>query len=240
MKEYLSDLVHHTFDTGCVSLVKITGDDKSTVINGIEENKTVVLEGEFKSPLAEFIGTFGMPNLNKLKMILNMSEYNEDGQFSIVRDTDGNPEGILFENAAKDFSNRYRYMDSAVVNEQIKKLKMRPLQWAVTFNPTNNSIQRLKMQISVHSEEPTFQMRQKGSDIICNFGDHSSHAGSFVFERGVSGQLKHAWNFPSASTLAILNLVGDKTIRISDDGALQISLDSGLANYTYTILAHTK
>ena len=50
MRDYLKDLVEHTHDLGCIDLIKITGDDKSTAIVGVAEDLSVVLEGEFKNP----------------------------------------------------------------------------------------------------------------------------------------------------------------------------------------------
>ena len=69
MRDILLDLVEHTFDLGCIDLIKITGDDKTTVIDGIAEDRSVVVQGKFANPVGEFIGVFGMPNLNKLKII---------------------------------------------------------------------------------------------------------------------------------------------------------------------------
>jgi hypothetical protein len=37
-----------------------------------------------------------------------------------------------------------------------------------------------------------------------------------------------------------MNLSGDKKIKISDDGAAEITVDSGLAVYRYILPAHTK
>jgi hypothetical protein len=45
MRDHLLDLVEHTHDLGVIDLVKITGDDKSTVINGLAEDRSVVVEG---------------------------------------------------------------------------------------------------------------------------------------------------------------------------------------------------
>ena len=45
MKDHLLDLVEHTLKLGVIDLVKITGDDKSTVINGVAEDRSVVVEG---------------------------------------------------------------------------------------------------------------------------------------------------------------------------------------------------
>ena len=62
MRDHLLDLVEHTYDLGCIDLVKITGDDKTTVIDGLAEDRSVVVQAAFKQPVAEFEGTFGMPN----------------------------------------------------------------------------------------------------------------------------------------------------------------------------------
>jgi hypothetical protein len=40
--------------------------------------------------------------------------------------------------------------------------------------------------------------------------------------------------------ISILDLTGDKVMKISDDGAAQITVDSGLATYTYIIPAQSK
>jgi hypothetical protein len=37
-----------------------------------------------------------------------------------------------------------------------------------------------------------------------------------------------------------MDLVGDKTIRISDDGVAQITVDSGVAVYNYLLPAQSK
>jgi hypothetical protein len=43
-----------------------------------------------------------------------------------------------------------------------------------------------------------------------------------------------------AQTLAILNLDGDKTMSITDQGAMKISVDSGMATYDYILPAQQK
>ena len=110
MRDYLKDLVEHTHDLGCIDLIKITGDDKSTAIVGVAEDLSVVLEGEFKNPHPDFIGTFGMPNLNNLKILLNLQEYKENAKLKLTKKATGAPDGIEFENAGGDFRNTYRFM----------------------------------------------------------------------------------------------------------------------------------
>ena len=120
MRDHLLDLVEHTLKLGVIDLVKITGDDKSTVINGIAEDRSVVVEGAFTAPVADFIGNFGMPNLTKLNILLNLTEYQKDAKLTITRRDTGAPDGINFENATGDFKNNYRFMASEIVNEKLK------------------------------------------------------------------------------------------------------------------------
>jgi len=72
------------------------------------------------------------------------------------------------------------------------------------------------------------------------FGDHSTHAGNFVFQANVGGTLKREWAWPVKIIISILDLTGDKTMRISDDGIAEITVNSGLAVYSYKIPAQSK
>ena len=240
MRDHLLDLVSHTFDLGCIDLVKITGTDKETVISGLAEDRSVVVEGEFTAPVADFIGTFGMPNLGKLKVILNTQEYKENAKLALTRKATGAPDGIDFENAAGDFKNNYRFMASEIVNEKLKTVKFKGVQWHIEFEPTVAAIQRLKMQAAANAEVVNFQAKTENGDLKFFFGDHSTHAGNFVFQSGVTGVLKRAWSWPIKTVISILDLYGDKVMRISDDGAAQITDNSGLATYNFILPAQSK
>jgi len=85
-----------------------------------------------------------------------------------------------------------------------------------------------------------FQVSTDNGSLVFSFGDASSHAGSFVFQAGVDGKLRQTWAWPVAQVQSILNLAGDKTIRIADAGALQIVVDSGISVYEYILPAQSK
>lgn len=240
MRDYLLDLVQHTHDLGCIDLVKIVGDTNTTAISGLAEDLSVVVQAEFKNPVPEFVGTFGMPNLNKLKTLLNLQEYREDAKLAITKRSTGEPDGIAFENKHGDFKNNYRFMASEIVNDKLKTAKFKGVNWHIEFEPSAASILRLKMQMSANAEEPNFQAKVENGDLKFFFGDHSTHAGNFVFQAGVSGQLKRAWSWPAIQVSSILGLTGDKVMRISDDGAAQITVDSGIAVYNYILPAQSK
>ena len=240
MRDYLLDLVEHTHDLGFISLIKVVGDDKNTTVVGLAEDLSVVVEGEFKNPHPDFVGTFGMPNLSKLKILLNLPEYKEGAKLSLTRRSTGEPDGIDFENAVGDFKNNYRFMSEQVITDKLKTPKFKGVNWHIEFEPTVAAIQRLRMQAQANAEEPNFQARTENGDLKFFFGDHSTHAGNFVFQPGVSGQLKRSWSWPAQQVMSILALSGDKTMRISDDGAAKITVDSGLAVYNYILPAQSK
>jgi hypothetical protein len=110
----------------------------------------------------------------------------------------------------------------------------------VEFEPTVAAIQRLKMQAQANAEEPNFMAKTENGDLKFYFGDHSTHAGNFVFHPGTTGKLARSWLWPVSQFIAIMNLTGDKTVRISDDGAAKITVDSGIAVYEYILPALTK
>jgi hypothetical protein len=244
MQDYLKDIVQHTHGLGIIDLVKITGTTAETAINSVAEDRSVILEAKSKQPVAEFVGTFGMPNLGKLNTILNIPEYREDAQLSINTQTNSAGEtvpcGIHFENKASDFKNDYRFMAAEVITDKLKTVKFKGVRWGVDIVPTNASIQRMKFMASANSEETTFTAKTENGALKFYFGDPNSHAGNFVFEQGVTGTLNKSWSWPVGAVISILSLPGDKTLKISDEGASMITVDSGLIEYSYIIPAMTK
>jgi hypothetical protein len=184
-----------------------------------------------------------MPNLSKLNTILGIPEYSKDAKISVVTKTinaEVVPSALKFENANGDFKNEYRFMSADLVNDQLKPLRFKGVQWHVTFSPLAQNILRLKYMASANSEEATFIAKTEGNALKFYFGDHSSHAGDFIFADNVAGTIKNDCHFPVNVVSSILALPGDKVFQISDEGAAQIVVDSGLAIYTYILPAHQK
>jgi hypothetical protein len=243
MKDFLQDIVQHTYALGFIDLVKVTGSDEETSIEGLAEDRSVIVQGKFKKPIADFIGTFGMPNLSKLNTLLNIPEYKENAKITInSQDRNGEtvPVGLHFENVKGDFKNDYRFMVSEIINEKLKSVKMKDVNWAVDFEPGVAAIQRLKFQSQVHNEETTFIAKTDEGHLKFFFGDHSTHAGNFIFQPDVTGTLKHGWHWPIQQVMSILSLSGDCKMQFSDEGVGMISIDSGLAEYRYLLPAQSK
>ena len=243
MRDHLLDIVKNTYGLGIIDLVKVSGTDSETTIEALAEDRSVIVQAKLNGPVAEFIGTFGMPNLGKLNTILGIPEYKDNAKISLTKQ-DRNGEsvavGLHFENAAGDFKNDYRFMSTEIVNDKLKTVKMRTVTWNVEFEPTVTNIQRLKFQASANAEEANFTAKTNNGNLELSFGDHSSHAGNFTFQAGVTGTLSKNWSWPVGAVLSILNLAGDKKFSISDEGAAQITVNSGLATYNYILPAQSK
>jgi len=243
MKDFLQDLVAHTHSLGFLPLIKITSSDTETIIDSIAEDRSIILTAKTHAPVDDINGTFGMPNLNKLDIHLKCPEYKENATIKITKEVRNGvsiPTGLHFENSEGNFQNDYRFMNQDIINEKLKTVKFNGAKWDIEFEPSLLSIQKLKFQSSAHSEEITFQISTKDNNLIFSFGDASTHAGSFVFEADVKGKLKHVWAWPVTQVQSILNLSGDKIMRISDVGVLNIVVDSGIAVYDYKLPAYQK
>ena len=242
MKDILQDIVAHTHSLGFLSLVKVSNEN-GTAIDSMAEDRSVILSAETHTPVAEFKGTFGMPNLDKLALHLKNPEYQKDAKVDVIeaeRNGETIPTHIHFENAAGDFENDYRFMNKAIIEEKLKTVKFKGASWTVTCTPSMASIARMKLMSAAHNEEPTFNVRTTDGNLVFSFGDASTHAGEFVFQHGVEGTLQHTWSWPVAQVQAILGLDGDATMSISDQGAMMISVDSGMVKYDYILPAQSK
>jgi hypothetical protein len=246
MKDILQDIVAHTHALGFLSLVKVTADTE-TSIDSMAEDRSVILTAKTHTAVSEFTGTFGMPNLDKLALHLKNPEYKENAKIEVVianRNGEDMPTHIHFENSTGDFQNDYRFMNKAIIEEKLKTVKFKGASWNVVFQPSVANIGRMKLQSAAHTEEPVFNVTTEVTggvtDLVFSFGDASTHAGKFVFQNAVNGSLQHTWSWPVLQVQAILNLAGDLTMSISDQGAMMISVDSGLAKYDYILPAQSK
>jgi len=197
---------------------------------------------ETANPYPEMIGTFGMPQLEKLRYLVDGKEYQEDAKIKVLIGTRNGvdiPVGLHFENKDGDFKNNYNFMNSDLVNEKLKTVKFRGVKWDVEVAPTVSAIQRFQFQAGANTEHVTFLAKTDGDKLKFMFGDVSSHGGEFVFATGITGKINKAWTWPIAPMLGILKIADANNAKISfsNEGAMQITLDSGLATYKYIIPA---
>jgi hypothetical protein len=242
MKDILQDIVAHTNKLGFLNIVKITGTEAKTLIDSMADDRSVIMYAETTNPQPDMIGTFGMPQLEKLRYLVDGKEYQDNAKIEVItgdRNGETIPVGLHFENKDGDFKNDYRFMNQEIINEKLKTVKFRGVKWDVEVAPTVAAVQRFQFQAGANTEHTTFLAKTDGDKLIFTFGDVSSHGGEFVFATGVTGKINKAWTWPVMPVLSVLKIAdaNNATISFSNEGAMQIMLDSGLAVYKYIIPA---
>ena len=241
MKDILNDMIAHTSKLGFLNIVRVTGTEEKTSFDSVSELKEVIMFAETSEPYQEMLGVFGMPQLEKLNYLLSCNEYREDAVISITNDDQNKPTGIHFENKDGDFKNDYKFMNSDIINQKLKQFKFRGAKWDVEITPGLNSIQRFHAQAGANTEYTSFLVKSDGNNLKFTFGDMNSHGGEFVFATNVTGKLTSSWPLPVSIVSSILKAadVNNTVMSFSNDGLLEITLDSGLAVYKYFIPAVT-
>jgi hypothetical protein len=243
IRDILTDIVTHTTSLG-FPFAKIISNKEGTIIESMSEDHTLVLRAHTHNPVPEFKGTFGLTSLNILNLLLKNPEYKENPNIEVLlADRNGQfiPNSIFFENEIKDFNNDYKLMSVEVINVKLEAYDFEEPKWNVEFTPSMNSVQRLKLQAQIHSDEDMFKSKIENNNLIFSFGGISStHVGSFVFQSAIEGKLRNVFNWPINNIINILSLDGDKMMKISDEGLMMITVDSGLTVYDYIIPAMTK
>ena len=242
MKSILQDIVAHTNKLGFLNIVKVTGTEEKTQIDSMADDRSVIMYAETTNPYPDMIGTYGMPQLEKLRYLLDGKEYQDGAKIEVVtaeRNEETIPVGLHFENKDGDFKNDYRFMNQDIINEKLKTVKFRGVKWNVEVSPTVSAIQRFQFQAGANTEHTTFLAKTDGGNLKFTFGDVSSHGGEFTFATDVVGNLSKGWTWPVNSVLSILKIADANNAKIgfSDEGAMQITLDSGIATYKYIIPA---
>jgi len=242
MKSILQDIVAHTNKLGFLNIVKVTGTTEKTLIDSMADDRSVIMYAETANPNADMIGTYGMPQLEKLRYLLDGKEYQDGAKIEVVtaeRNGDTVPVGLHFENKDGDFKNDYRFMNQDIINEKLKTVTFRGVKWDVEVEPTVNAIQRFQFQAGANTEHTTFLAKTDSGNLKFTFGDVSSHGGEFIFATGVKGNLNKGWTWPVNNVLSILKIADANNAKISfsNEGAMQITLDSGIATYKYIIPA---
>lgn len=242
MKDILQDIVSHTNSLG-LALLKVSTDKKGTEITSLTDDRSIILFAETHNKVDEFNGVFGMTNLDKLSLHLKNPEYRENAKIEVVteeRNDEEIPTHIHFENEAGDFENDYRFMNQQIIETKLKTVKFKGATWQVDFQPSIAAIGRLKLMAAAHSEEPHVNISTNKEGLEFQFGDMSSHAGKFIFNADPAQKLKKSWAYPIKQLQEILSLDGEISMFISDDGAMKITVDSGLISYDYILPAQAK
>ncbi len=242
--DQFKDIVKHTSSLGFIDLVKIVGTTTDAKIETIDADKTVVIFGELKTPLAGIESVTGLSQMGTLKGYLDFPLFSGDkAKVEVVhetRDSEIVPVELKFESGS-GHNSVYRFMSEMMANEQIKVPPFKGATWDITIVPEKKSISDLSyFQGVLGGFEKRFTVSVNKNILNFNVGTGPTNRTVVPFATGVAGTLKHQWSWPLAQVLSILKLSetdASVTMKFSDMGALMIELDSGLGKYSYILPA---
>ena len=247
MRDILKDIVKHTHSLGIIQAAKVTTDAEGTTIDAMDEDRTVVLSGKLHAPVPEFEGKFGLGRLGVLSGLLDYTGEDKEGN-PIVADVKVGTETRNGEDVTTElnfsmpggFDSSYRVIVSELVDAQIKTATFRGAAWNVEIMPTQKAIKDLQYFAGILGAfDPLLTARTVNGNLVFYIGDSSTDKVELPFANNVEGELKTGWSFPLSTVLTILRLSETSTMnmKISDQGAMMISVDSGLGLYEYILPA---
>ena len=82
MQDILQDIVSHTHKLGFITTLKINA-EADTTIESMADDRSVIFKAVTHTPVGEFVGTFGMPDLGKLSYHLGNPEYKDAANIAV-------------------------------------------------------------------------------------------------------------------------------------------------------------
>lgn len=237
-KDAIQDIVRNVLSTGFFDKIKITANKKETLIEALEKDKQVILKARTLLPVEGWQGEFGLANLSLLSAIAGDPEFShKDSTLELVTQARGGedvPSELHYQNRSKSFIS-YRFVAKEMVPDQPKYNEPT---WDVSVKPTKSVIQQFNWAAgSLSTYEQYFIPKTVDGDLRMFIGEDgaASQRGGVVFATDVKGEFEsnHKWAIPLVSQT--LKLVGetDAQFRLSVKGAIQVELNTGLAEYRY-------
>jgi hypothetical protein len=238
----VADQIGKAFD-----IIKFVGTDDSTEFLANDENKVFFLKGEFKTPVPELKGEFGIPDVSLFNGLLRFPSYNADGaKISVTRETktfnNKEIEETVTEFKFRDKSNKganYRTMSAQHKIMEDLATDIPEIPWDVSFKPEKSKISEffeLARLCSGFSENIAISLINK--ELIFSFGDEndSSHNANMTFATDVEGILKKI-SYPTSLILNVLKIVANSTfeLKLSNRRIFGVFTESENVNYKYYV-----
>jgi hypothetical protein len=237
-KDAIQDLVKNVLSTGFFDKIKITAGKKETLIEALEKDKQVILKARTLLPVEGWQGEFGLANLSLLSAIAGDPEFShKDSTLELITQNRGGedvPAELHYTNRSKTFIG-YRFVAKEMVPDQPKYNEP---SWDVIVKPTKSVIQQFNWAAnSLSTYENYFIPKTVDGDLRIFIGEEgaASQRGGLVFAAGVQGKFEsnHKWTIPLMSQVLKLVSESDADMRLSVKGAIQVSLNTGIAEYRY-------
>lgn len=242
IKDILKDVLKHTHSLGIFEQVKLTGTVEATTVETVDADKSVIFKGVTNQPVPDLVdATVGLSRMGVLQGYLQYPGFDADGSTVKVVTQERNevtvPVEVAFTSTDGNDAN-YRFMLADVINQQLKPFNFKGAEFDINIVPTDKNLKDLTYFNSVlGSFEANFSPKTNGTDLYFHIGDGVSDRTKIHVSSTIEGSITSDLRWPLDIVLRILKLSdsGNVVMSISDEGLLQIIVDSGLGKYTYLL-----
>ena len=241
--DILKDVNKYIHGIGVLPAVRINQSKDGIALQSVGPDQCLIVHSKSALKFSDDEIVFGLGQLGLLQSILDCPEYAENAKITLGRDDNGNLSKIDFATTNDDFTNSYRLMNKKFLDVLMPEMKYLGTKWKIELTPTLNAIKRFNLQTNANSDETTFVMKLVKDNLEVSFGNPGNHSGRFVFAEKVKGTMRGECIFPINVFQKILNLSSHAqtaAIKLTDEGLMCVSLNSGLVEYDYLIPALSK
>jgi len=236
MKEILLDIVKHVNNVDGLTFARIKGSEQGTTIETAKlPTKNVILLGDFNKHIPEFDGEFGLGNIDFLNNILNLPDYDEECNISVINDKEDDLKGLTIENSSGSVD-KYSFISKKLLDQMLPVISFKGAKWDITFEPTKLAVSHLSAFANAYSNnEKIFSVYTEKNNLVFKCGSLDSNGGTRIFAKDVGYSMKQSWSWQISPILQVLKLglSGHCVCSLSDQGVFMISVDSGVCTYKY-------
>jgi hypothetical protein len=247
MRDALLDVLKHTHSLGFFERLRVSAAEDSTIIDGMDDNRTILLKAVLKTPLKDFQGVFGMQRLQILQGFLNFPTFKTEGSRISVKNRETSegsvPEEITFFGADDAESTTYRFLAASFLPNMGTFIGK---EWDVRVTPARSKVLEF-MQLAgiMMSEEDWFSILTANGKLIFNIGgtdESTADRCNIVIDNNVPQKLADNLFWHTKQIIQVLKLGIEENVelKITNRGALELAMETEFAKYSYTLPARSR
>lgn len=227
-------------------IIKFVGTDESTEFMANDEDKNLFVQGEFKVPIAELKGEFGIGDVPLFNGFLRFPSYNGEGsKLSVTRETKVY-NGKEIDETVTEFKFRdknskganYRTMPSQHKDLEDMATEIPEIPWTISFTPEKSKISEFSELASLcKGIADSFSVSLEDGNLIFLIGDNSdsTHNAEMVFATGFDVTDFKKVAYPIERFLVMLKIVNSlkSEVKFTNRKIVGVFAESDNVNYKY-------
>lgn len=245
LTDVFKDVLSHTHALGSFEVVKYKNNDGITNVYAYNADQTLMLKATIDRKVDSLEGfTVGLSRMGILQGFLNYGEFVADtSTVEIINKPAGGteiPAEVKF-TSANGTTASYRFTNSAVIEQNVKDFDFAGSAYQIVLEPSDKNIKDLQYFIgTLGSYETVFTPKIEDNNLYFYIGDAASDRTKILIKAGgCNGKLNHSNSWDLATFIKLIKCGETATVAvsISNDGIIEIVVESGIGSYIYYMTA---